>query len=59
MPYFLSKHTVTAESKTRRVPIYLARPTIPDKRPAILVIHEYWGLTDQIKEIANRYASLG
>jgi carboxymethylenebutenolidase len=59
MPYFLSKHTVQAESKARRVPIYLARPTVSDKRPAIMVLHEFWGLTNQIRDIANKYASLG
>jgi carboxymethylenebutenolidase len=59
MPYFLSKHTVSAQSAARKVPIYLSRPTVPDKRPVIMVIHEFWGLTDHVRGVADRYASLG
>jgi carboxymethylenebutenolidase len=41
------------------VPIYLSRPTISTKRPLMMVIHEWWGLTDHIRSIADRYANLG
>ncbi|MCA1589344.1 MAG: dienelactone hydrolase family protein [Acidobacteria bacterium] len=34
---------------------YLARPDAPNSK-AIIVIQEYWGLNDHIKDIANRYA---
>ncbi|MFN2412976.1 MAG: dienelactone hydrolase family protein [Pyrinomonadaceae bacterium] len=37
---------------------YLARPDAPNSK-AIIVIQEYWGLNDHIKDIANRYASEG
>ena len=38
---------------------YVVRPKGNDPRPAVIVIHEIFGLTDDIKEIANRYARQG
>lgn len=39
---------------------YLALPEKPgDARPAIILIQEWWGLTDWIKQNANRYAAMG
>jgi carboxymethylenebutenolidase len=37
---------------------YLARPTAP-RGPGVLVIQEYWGLVDHIKDVADRFASEG
>jgi carboxymethylenebutenolidase len=59
LPYYLTKHTVSTESKGRKVPIYLSRPTVPDRRPVVVIVHEWWGLNDQIKGVADRYANLG
>jgi carboxymethylenebutenolidase len=38
---------------------YLARPQGPGPFPAVLVIHEWWGLTDWVKENARRLAEQG
>ncbi len=38
---------------------YLARPTNTASAPAIILIHEWWGLNDHIKDIARRYAAEG
>ncbi len=38
---------------------YLARPKVQEKRPAVIVIHEIWGLVDHIKDVANRFARQG
>lgn len=38
---------------------YLARPTASGKRPAIILIHEWWGLNDDIRGKARRFAELG
>lgn len=38
---------------------YLARPTASDPRPAVIVIHEIFGLNDQIKGVADRFAAEG
>jgi carboxymethylenebutenolidase len=37
---------------------YVAKPEA-DARKAVIVIQEYWGLVDHIKDIANRYADEG
>lgn len=40
-------------------PAYLAKPAKGDKAPAVVVIQEWWGLNDQIKKVADRYAQAG
>lgn len=37
---------------------YVARPD-EDNGKAVIVVQEYWGLNDHIKDIANRYATAG
>jgi len=39
-------------------PIYVAKPE-GDVKGAIIVIHEVWGLTSHIKDVADRFASQG
>jgi carboxymethylenebutenolidase len=38
---------------------FLARPTGSEKYPAIIIVHEAWGLNEQIREVAKRYAAEG
>jgi carboxymethylenebutenolidase len=38
---------------------YLARPIVDGDYPGIVMIHEWWGLNDNIKEMANNLASHG
>jgi carboxymethylenebutenolidase len=38
---------------------YLAQPSGNEPKPAVLVIQEWWGLDDHIKDIANRFAQEG
>jgi carboxymethylenebutenolidase len=38
---------------------YLATPDRPGPHPAVVVIHEAYGLTDNIKDIARRFADAG
>jgi carboxymethylenebutenolidase len=38
---------------------YIATPVSRGRNPALLVVHEAWGLNDQIKGVANRYAEQG
>ncbi len=38
---------------------YLATPTKAGPHPAIILIHEWWGLNDDIKLLAERYAAAG
>ncbi|MCV0391837.1 MAG: dienelactone hydrolase family protein [Nitrosopumilus sp.] len=38
---------------------YLAKPTTDGNYPGIVMIHEWWGLNDNIKEMADKLASHG
>ena len=38
---------------------FVAAPQAKEKRPTIIVVQEWWGLTDHIKDIARRYAGEG
>lgn len=38
---------------------YLAYETNAEARPAVIVIQEWWGLNEHIKEVANRFAEAG
>jgi carboxymethylenebutenolidase len=38
---------------------YLAAPQTPGKHPAIILIHEWWGLNEDIKALARRFAQNG
>jgi carboxymethylenebutenolidase len=52
-----SENTVSAEGQT--VHQYLARPAQTTPAPAIVLIHEWWGLNPHIKDIAERFARAG
>ena len=38
---------------------FLASPQTTEKRPAVIVVQEWWGLTDLMKDVAQRYAREG
>ncbi len=38
---------------------YLAQPAAPGPHPAVVVVQEWWGLNQHIKDIANRFAAEG
>ena len=38
---------------------YVSHPSSPGKYPAVVVIQEWWGLDDHIKNIAERFARIG
>jgi carboxymethylenebutenolidase len=40
-------------------PGYLKEPEGGERRGAVVVIHEYWGLTDQVRGVADRLAREG
>ncbi|MGB7845127.1 MAG: dienelactone hydrolase family protein [Candidatus Acidiferrum sp.] len=49
--------TVSYKSGNETVSGYLALPEGAGKHPAIIVIHEWWGPNDWVKEQAQKYAS--
>jgi carboxymethylenebutenolidase len=51
--------TVQYPSGNVTVRAYVAAPHTKEKRPAVIVIQEWWGLTNHIKDIAKRYAAEG
>jgi carboxymethylenebutenolidase len=51
--------TVQYPSGKVTVRAYVAAPQTKGKRPGIIVVQEWWGLTDHIKDIAKRYAAEG
>lgn len=38
---------------------YLARPDADAPKPAVIVIQEWWGLTDHIRDVTDRFAAAG
>jgi carboxymethylenebutenolidase len=44
---------------TETISGYLATPEKPGRYPALVVIHEWWGLTDWVKEQARKLADQG
>jgi carboxymethylenebutenolidase len=51
--------TVSYKSGSDNVTGYLALPDGGGKHPAVIVIHEWWGLNDWVKEQAQKYAGQG
>jgi carboxymethylenebutenolidase len=51
--------TVSYPSGSETVSGYLALPDGGGKHPAIIVIHEWWGLNDWVKEQTQKYAGEG
>ena len=51
--------TVSYKSGDETVSGYLKLPAGSGKHPAIIAIHEWWGLNDWVKEQANRFAADG
>src|ERR1700760_4415064 len=51
--------TVSYKSGDETVSGYLALPEGGGKHSAIIVIHEWWGLNDWVKQQAEKYAAQG
>jgi len=41
------------------VQAYVAAPATKERRPVVVIVQEWWGLNDHIKDIARRYAHEG
>jgi carboxymethylenebutenolidase len=54
--FMTESETVTYFDDTKG---YLAKPVIDGDYPGIVMIHEWWGLNDNIKEMADKLASYG
>lgn len=59
MALSIRETTVQYASDGVTVRAFVAAPQSKERRPAIIVVQEWWGLTDHIKDIARRYAAEG
>jgi len=50
---------ISYAGETGNVEGYLAKPLTDARRPAIVVIHEIFGLVDHFRDVANRFAAQG
>jgi carboxymethylenebutenolidase len=55
----IKTETVSYPSGDETVQGYLAQPTSAGRHPAVIVIHEWWGLNDWVKEQADKFAEQG
>ncbi|QPD05062.1 MAG: Carboxymethylenebutenolidase [Candidatus Nitrospira kreftii] len=51
--------TVQYQSGKVGMKAFVAAPQTTEKRPTIIIVQEWWGLTDHMKDIARRYAAEG
>ncbi len=58
-PKTISTQMVTIGAREAKFSCYLARPEGDMPAPALLLIHEWWGLNDWVKQQADRYAEQG
>jgi carboxymethylenebutenolidase len=56
---FGSEETITFKSGTENVSAFLAKPDGPGPFPAVIVLHEWWGLDTWIKDQARALAREG
>jgi len=55
----MQTETISFETANGATTAYVARPDDGGSDKAVIVIQEWWGLNDHIKDIANRYAAEG
>lgn len=55
----MKTETLQFETANGATTAYVALPDNADTTKAVIIIQEWWGLNDHIKEIANRYADEG
>lgn len=51
--------TLTYKVRDEQVQAYLVRPQKAGSYPGVVIIHEWWGLNEQIKHVADRLAEDG
>jgi carboxymethylenebutenolidase len=56
---FAADNTVSFQSGTEKVDAFLVTPDGPGPAPAIVVIHEWWGLDNWVKDQARALAKAG
>jgi carboxymethylenebutenolidase len=55
----VNEQAVTFRGSSRDIDGFLAMPEKPGTFPAVIVVHEIWGLDDHIRSVARRFAREG
>ncbi len=55
----MANETLTFNTANGETTAYAVAPDNADNKKAVIIIQEYWGLNDHIKDIAQRYADEG
>lgn len=55
----VTKDVAYAELDGRKINGFLARPEMAEGLPGLIVIHEWWGLNDNVRAMAERFAAEG
>ncbi len=55
----MKSEMIQYDGVTGRLDAYLSKPDTSEPRPAVIVIHEIFGLVDHTKDVADRFASQG
>jgi carboxymethylenebutenolidase len=58
-PSFAKTENVSIKSRDETISGFLALPDSPGRHPGLVVIHEWWGLNDWVKEQAQKFADQG
>ncbi len=55
----ITEEEITYDSNGRSLPLFIAGPASPTKAPALILVHEIFGLNDHIRDVARRFAAQG
>lgn len=55
----LIENTMTLDRQGRSMPVYICAPGGTGRYPAVIIVHEIFGLNSHIQDIAQRFASNG
>lgn len=55
----LREETIEIDCGGRKMPVFIACAEAGGKQPAVIIVHEIFGLNDHIRDVARRFARLG
>lgn len=55
----MKTETINLETSYGRTSAYLASPEAVQPRAAVILIHEWWGINDHVRDLAGRFAREG
>jgi carboxymethylenebutenolidase len=58
-PELIATQEVSFRSEGSKIPAYLARPRESGRYPAVILIHDIFGVSDHARDVARRFANIG